>query len=115
MEKTSPYRMYLIQKLCTTLGSVSKEGLYDHGFLNKSRFKAHTIVEDEMWILVRVILVADDRFSNAIMSDVNGGLQSFSHGLSGPKNFSTCSLLGRLVLKPKLKKQLMKDDFPTPV
>ena len=69
--------MYLISKLRTTLGSISKEGLYDLGFLNISRFKAHAVVEDETWILVRVVLVADVRFSNAIMSDVNGGLQSF--------------------------------------
>ena len=68
--------MYLIRKLCTTLGSISKEGFYDLGFLNISRFKAHTIVEDETWILVRVVTVVDVCFSNAIMSDINGGLQS---------------------------------------
>jgi hypothetical protein len=69
--------MNLVRKLCTTVGSISKEGLYDLGFLNISRFKAHTIVEDETWILVRVILVADDRFPNMIVSDINGRLQSF--------------------------------------
>jgi hypothetical protein len=69
--------MYLIRKLCTTLGSVSKEGPYDLGFLSRSRFKAHTVVEDETWVLVRVVLVVDVRFSNAIMSDINDGLQSF--------------------------------------
>ena len=77
MEKTSPYRMYLMRKLCTTLGSISKEGLHDLEFLNISRFKAHAVVEDETWILIRVVLVADDGFSNAIISDVNGDLQSF--------------------------------------
>ena len=69
--------MYLIRKLCTNLGSISKEGLYDLGLLNISRFKAHTIVEDKTWIFVRAVLVANDRFSNAIISDINGGLQSF--------------------------------------
>ena len=34
-------------------------------------------MEDETWILVRVVLVFNVRFSNAIMSDMNGGLQSF--------------------------------------
>ena len=77
MRKISPYRMHLIRKLCTTRSSISKEGLYDFRFLNISRFKAHTVVEDETWILVRVVLVADDRHSSAIMSDINGGLQSF--------------------------------------
>ena len=69
--------MYLLRKLCSTLGSLSKEGLYDVGFLNISRFKAHTVVEDETWILVRVVLALDNRFSSAIMSDIDGGLQSF--------------------------------------
>jgi hypothetical protein len=70
--------MYLVRKLCITLGSVLKEGLYDLGFLSRSRFKAHTVVEDETWILVRVVLVVDVRFSNSIMSDIYGGLvQSF--------------------------------------
>jgi hypothetical protein len=69
--------MYLFLKLCTTHGSPPKEGLYDLGFINISRFKAHTVVEDETWILVRVVLEFDVRFSNAIMSNVNGGLQSF--------------------------------------
>ena len=76
-EKTSPYRMYLFRKLCITLGSLSKEGLYDRRFLSRTRFKTHTVVEDETWILVRVVLVADVRFSNAITSDIYGGLQSF--------------------------------------
>ena len=42
----------------------------------------------------------------------------FSYGLTcnAPKNYCTCSLLDRPPkLKPKFKKQLMKDDFPTPV
>ena len=69
--------MYLIRKLCITLGSVSKEGPYDLRFLSRSRFKAHTVVEDETWVFVRVVLVVDVRFSNAIMSDINDGLQSF--------------------------------------
>ena len=64
--------MHLIRKLCTTRGSISKEGLYNLGFLDISRFKAHTVLEDETWILVRVVLVADGHFSNAIMSDING-------------------------------------------
>ena len=69
--------MYLLRKLYSTLGSLSKEGLYDVGFLNISRFKAHTVVEDETWILVRVVLALDNRCSCAIMSDIDGGLQSF--------------------------------------
>ena len=69
--------MYLLRKLCLRLGSISKKGLYDLGFFNKSRFKAHTIVEDKTWIFVRGVLVANDRLSNAIISDINGGLQSF--------------------------------------
>ena len=71
-----PYCMYLFRKLCITLSSFSKEGLYDRGFISRTRFKAHTVVEDETWILVRVVLVADVRFSNAIMGDING-LRSF--------------------------------------
>jgi hypothetical protein len=69
--------MHLIRKLCITLGSILKEGLHDRGFLSRARLKAHTVVENETWILVRVVLVADVRFSNAIVSDINGGLQSF--------------------------------------
>ena len=69
--------MYLIWKLCITLGSLSKERLYDRRFLSRTRFKTHTVVEDETWILVRVVFMADVRFSNAIMSDVNDGLQTF--------------------------------------
>jgi hypothetical protein len=42
--------MYPIRKLCITLGSISKEEPYDLGFLSRSRFKAHTIVEDERWM-----------------------------------------------------------------
>ena len=76
-EKISPYRMYPFRKLCITFCSLSKEGLYDRGFISRSRFKTHTVVENETWIFVRVVLVADVRFSNAIMRDVNGGLQSF--------------------------------------
>jgi hypothetical protein len=64
--------MYLIRKSCITLGSISKEALYNLKSLSMSRFKAHAVVEDETWILVRVVLVADVCFSNAIMSDVNG-------------------------------------------
>jgi hypothetical protein len=69
--------MYLFRKLCITLGSILKEGLYDCGFLSRSRFKAHAVVEDETWILVRAVLAVDVRFSNVIMSDINGGLQTF--------------------------------------
>ena len=76
-EKTSPYRMNLFRKGCFTLRSILKEGFYDRGFLSTSRFKSHTIMEDETWILFRVVLVADVRFSNALMGDINGGLQSF--------------------------------------
>ena len=69
--------MYLILKFRTTLGSLSKKGLYDLGSLNISRFKANTIVEDETWILVkRVKLIADVRISKAILSNINRGLQS---------------------------------------
>ena len=68
--------MYLIRKLRITLGSISKEGPYDIGFLSRSRLKAHTVVEDETWIFHRVVLAFDVRFSNAIMSDINGALQS---------------------------------------
>ena len=67
--------MNLIRKPCITLRSIPKEVLYDLGVLNISRFKAHTIMEDETWILIRVELMADDRYSSAIMSDING-LQS---------------------------------------
>ena len=77
MEKMSPYHMYLIRKLCTTLGSISKEALYDIKSLGWTRFKAHAVVEDETRILVIVVPVADVRLSNAIMSDVNGNLQPF--------------------------------------
>ena len=45
--------------------------------LSKTRFKAYTVVEDEAWILFRVVLLADVCFSNATMSDINGGLQTF--------------------------------------
>ena len=86
--------MNLFLKLCTTLSSIPKEGLYDLGFFIISRFKTHTVVEDETWIFVRVVLEFDFRFSNAIMSDVNGGLQSFSYGLSGLKIYSTYPILG---------------------
>ena len=98
----SPYRMYLIRKLCTALGSTFKEGPYDFRLFNISRFKAHTIMEDnlKMWILVRVVLVANDRFSNAIISDINGGL--FSCGLSAlSKNCIYCTSC--LTLKTILK------------
>ena len=53
--------MYLFRKLCITLGSILKEGLYDRGFLSRSRLKAHAVVEDETWILVRVVLAVDVR------------------------------------------------------
>ena len=69
--------MYLIREFCITFGSISKEGPYDLGFFNRSRFKAHAVVEDETWILDGVILMGDDRTTNAIMGDINGGLQSF--------------------------------------
>ena len=65
------------RKLCTTLGSLSKERLYDRRILSRSRFKTHTVVEDETWILVRVVLAADVCFSSTIMSDINGSLQTF--------------------------------------
>ena len=68
--------MYLLWKLCITFSSLSKEGLYNRGFLSRTRFKAHTVVEDETRILVRKVLMADVCFSNAIMSDINGGLQT---------------------------------------
>jgi hypothetical protein len=66
--------MDLIRQLCMTLSPTLKEGLYDVGFLGRSRFKAHTVVEDETWILVGVVLVADVRFSSAIMSDIDSSL-----------------------------------------
>ena len=92
--------MYLIRKLCTTLGSTFKEGPYDFRFLNISRFKAHTIVWDNLktWILVRVVLVAHDRFSNAIISDINS---PFSCGLSALKVsiYCTSSLKLKAILK----------------
>jgi hypothetical protein len=69
--------MYLIRKFGTTLGSLSKEGIYDRRCLGRTRFKAHTVVEDETWIFVREVLVVDVRLSNAIISDINGDLQSF--------------------------------------
>jgi hypothetical protein len=69
--------MYLIRKLCITLGSILKEGLYDRGFLSRSRLKAHAVVEDKTWISVRVVLAADVRFSNSIMSNINVDLQTF--------------------------------------
>ena len=74
-----PYCMYLFRKLCITLGSILKEGLYDRGFLSRSRLKAHAVGEDETWILVRVVLAVDVRFSNVIMSDINHdvGLHTF--------------------------------------
>ena len=65
MRKISPHRMHLIRKLCTTRGSILKEGFHNLRFLNTSSFKAHTVVEDETWILVRVVLVADDGHSSA--------------------------------------------------
>jgi hypothetical protein len=71
-----PYRMYLFRKGCTAIGYLSKEGLYDRRFPSRTRFKAHTVMEDEAWILLRTILAADVRFSNAIMSDINGGLHT---------------------------------------
>ena len=75
-EKVSPYRMYLIRQLCITLSSILKERLYDLGFLSRSGFKAHTVMEDETRILVGVVRMADVRVSNSIMSDIDGGLQS---------------------------------------
>ena len=51
--------------------------LYDRGFLSRSRLKAHAVVEDETWILVRVVLAVDVRFSNVVMSDINVGLHTF--------------------------------------
>ena len=71
---------------CTCSGSsvlpsarILKEGLYDRGFLSRSRLKAHAVGEDETWILVRVVLAVDVRFSNVIMSDINHdvGLHTF--------------------------------------
>ena len=69
--------MYLFRKLRIKLGSLSKEGLYDLGLFGRSRFKAHTVVKDETWISVRIVFAADVRSSNAIISNINGGLQSF--------------------------------------
>ena len=69
--------MYLIRKICTTLGLISKEQLYVLRFFDITRFKAHAVVEDETWILFRVVLALDNRFPSAIMSDINGSLQSF--------------------------------------
>ena len=69
--------MYLIWKLCITLRSLLKEGLYDRGFLSRSRFKAHTVVEYEMRIFVRVVLEVDVRSSSATMTDINASLSSF--------------------------------------
>ena len=69
--------MYLLRKVCLTLDSILKESLYDRGCLNRSRLKAHTVMEDETWIFVRVVLNLDVCFSNAIMSDINVSLQSF--------------------------------------
>ena len=66
--------MYLIRKLCITLGSISKEGPYDFGFLSKSSFKTHTVMEDETWVFVRVVIMNDVCYFNAI---INGALQSF--------------------------------------
>ena len=69
--------MYLFRKLCTTFGSMLKEGSYDRGLPRRSRFKAHTVVKDETWIFVRVVLAVDVRFPNATISNINGCLQSF--------------------------------------
>ena len=68
--------MYLIRQGCITLRSILKEGLYDLGFLSRSRFEAHTVVKDETWILIGVVLAGDIGFSRAIMSNINGRLQS---------------------------------------
>jgi hypothetical protein len=76
--------MYPFRKLCITLASLSKKGLYDLGFFNRSRFKTHTIVENETWILVRAVFLVDVGFSNAKMSDINGGLQSFQRWIKCP-------------------------------
>ena len=73
--------MYLVCKFSIMLGSILKEGLYNLGFLSRPSFKAHTVMEDKMQIFVRVVLIADVCFSNTIMSNINGGLQSFSNGL----------------------------------
>ena len=72
--------MYPIRKLCITFGSISKEGSYDLKLLIRSRFKALTVVEDEIWILVGIVPVTDVR------------LQS-SQWLSAPKNYSTHPIL----------------------
>jgi hypothetical protein len=69
--------MYPFQNFWITLCSTLKEGPNDLEILLKSRFKAHIVVEDEMWILVSVVLLFDVRFFNVIMSDINGGLQSY--------------------------------------
>ena len=68
--------MYLIGQRCITLSSILKEGLDDLGFLCRSGFKTHAVVEDETWILVGIVLVGDVCFSSAIVSDIDGGLQS---------------------------------------
>ena len=68
--------MYLIWQRCIMLSSILKEGLYDPGFLSTAGFKAHTVMEDETWILVRVVRMADVCCPSSIMSDIDGGLQS---------------------------------------
>ena len=69
--------MHLIRQGCFTLSSTLKEGLYDLGFPSRSRFETHTVVEDETWILIGVVLAGDVSCSSAIMSDINGRLQSY--------------------------------------
>ncbi len=108
--------MYLIRQLCITLSSILEEGLYDLGFLSRARFEAHTVVEDETWILVGVIAMPDVRCSSAIMGDIDGSLQSCQEQIRSPRVVvcTPSSLLGKLLLKTILKTELTRDDFPTP-
>jgi hypothetical protein len=86
--------MYPIRKRCTTFGSILKEGLHDRRFLSRTRFKAHTVVENETWILVRAVLAADVRLSNSIMSDINVCLQTFQCWYNAPNNYCTYPIEG---------------------
>ena len=67
--------MDLFRKVCIILARSRGKDSTITDFSVDSRFKAHTVMEDETWIFVRAVLAADVHFSNAIMSDINGGLQ----------------------------------------
>ena len=108
--------MYLLWKLCIAFTSLSKEGLYDREFLSRTRLKAHTVVEDEAWILVREVLMVDVRFPNAIMSDINAGLQTdISVGKLSVFPKIIARTVALLSLKTTLKTELTRDDIPEPV